>query len=60
MLLVQVINPKIRCMDDDQSLLGLDVLRDIYALTIYSSYLSRERQENQFLTYVVPKFQVGH
>ena len=49
--LVQFLNPKIRYMGNFQSLLALDVFRDINPLAIHNIKLSRERQENQFPAY---------
>ena len=60
MSLVQLLNPKVRYMSDDKSLLAVDALRDIYALTIHNIKLSGERQEHEFLTYPVTEFHVGN
>ena len=52
--LVQVLNPKLRYIGNDKSLLVGDGLRDIYALVIYNFKLSRERQV-KCLTYPIPE-----
>ena len=52
MLLVHLLNPKIRYMGDDKILPAVDVLTDI-ALTMHNIKLPRERQADQFLTYPI-------
>ena len=56
MPLVLFLNQYIRYIDDCKSLLDLDILRDINALSIHNIRLARERQEYQFLTYHVHGF----
>ena len=56
---VQLEHPQIQYMDTNNSLLALDALRDSYVLAIHNIILSREREENQFLIYCIPKFHVG-
>ena len=46
-------------MGDYRSLLGLDGVKDIWALTIHNIKLSQERQVEQFLAYSIPEFYVG-
>ena len=58
-LLMQLLDPKIRYMGDNMGLLGLDDLRDIYALSIHNIKLPRGRYENQFLIYLLPEFHIG-
>ena len=57
-LLVQLLNPKIRYMGDDESHLVVEALRDMYALATHNILVSRERQENQFQTYHVPELHI--
>ena len=57
-LLIQLLNPKIRYMGDYKSLLAADALRDIYALAIHSIKVSRKRQEHKFPTYGIPELYV--
>ena len=46
-------------MGDDQSLLALDNLRDVYALAIHNTKLSRERWTDLFMTYPILEFNVA-
>ena len=55
----KLLNPKIRYMGDERSLLALDILRDTYALAALNLRLARERQEEQFKTHEIPDFVVG-
>ena len=57
--LVQLLNPKLIYVGNDNSLPTLDALQDIYALVIYDIELSREKQANKFLIYLVHEFNVG-
>ena len=59
MPLMQLLNWKIRYIDDNESLLPLDALGHIYALAIHIIKLSQERKASQFPTYPIPKFHVG-
>ena len=59
LLLVQLLNPKIRYLSDSKSLLVMDAFRDTYGLAIHNSKLARERKEIQFLTYLITEFHVG-
>ena len=59
MSLVQLLNPQLRHVGNDKSLLALDALWDIYALAIDNIELSIERQGYMFLTYIVPELNVG-
>ena len=52
-------NPKLRYVGDDKSLLALDELWDIYALAIHNIKQSREREADKFLKYPIPKCNVG-
>ena len=55
---VQFLNPKLRYIGSDKSLLTLDTLRDIFALAIHNIKLYRERQQDNFLINPVPKYLV--
>ena len=46
-------------MGDDKSIFALDALRNIYALVLSHTKLPRERWEDRFLTYPIPKLNVG-
>ena len=46
-------------MCDSKSLLALYSFRDSYILVIHNITLYRERQDNQFPIYPVPKFHVA-
>ena len=59
MPLVQLLDPKFRNVGDNEGLLAMDALRDIYALAIHNINLFRERQENQFPTHPVHEFHFG-
>ena len=50
---------KIRCIGNENSILAMDVLCDIYTLVICNIKFSRERHENKFLTCPVLEFHVG-
>ena len=54
-----LLNPKLRYVGNDNSLLTLNTLQDIYALLTHNNALSRERQVDKFLTHLVPGFHVG-
>ena len=58
-VIMQLLNPKIRYMSDDKCSLALHDLRDIHALAIHIIKCSRDRQENQFLTYPISEFHAG-
>ena len=57
--LLQLLDPELRYIGNDKSLLVLDTLRDIYALAFHNIKLSREKEEDTFLTYPIPEFNVG-
>ena len=59
LLLVQLLNPKVRYMGNKKSLFALDTLRYIYILAIHNVKLPRKRQEKQFVAYPVPVFLAG-
>ena len=46
-------------MGNGKRLPAVDGVRDIYAQVIHNIELFRERQEDKFLIYAVPKFLVG-
>ena len=50
---------KIRHMSNQQSVLNLDTLRDMYMLTVHNIKLSTEREERQFTTDPLPGFKIG-
>ena len=56
--LVQFFNPKLRFIGNDESLLALDALRDIYALAFHNIKLSKEKQVDKFPAYPIPEFNV--
>ena len=58
MPLLQLLNPKLRDLGNDESLLALDALQDIYTLSVHNIKFSLERQEDKFLTYPVSDFNV--
>ena len=58
-LLIQLLNQKIRKIDDNNSSLGLNVFTDRYTLAIHNIKLPTERRENQFLIYLIPEFHVA-
>ena len=57
---VQLLDPKLGYVGNDKSksLIVLDALRDISALMIHNSKLSRERQMDKFPTYPITVFNV--
>ena len=58
--LVQLLNSKLRYVCNDEILLVLNALRDVYALGIHNIGLSRKKQADKFPTYLVPEFNVGN
>ena len=58
-LFMWLLNPKLRHVGNDNSLLALDVLHDIYKLAILNIKLPRERQADKFPTYPISEFNVG-
>ena len=46
--LLQLLNPELRYIVNDKSLLTVDILGDIYALVIYNIKLSRDRQTEKY------------
>ena len=57
---MQLLNPKLRHVGNDKSLLFLDTLWDIYALVNHNIKLSRKGKADTFLTYPVLKFNVAN
>ena len=55
-MLAELLNLKVRYMGNEKSFLTVDALRDINILAIHNITLSRDRQDDQFLTYPIPEF----